>query len=281
MGTVSIDLTSLEPMIRRYSTKAWQTVPRAKRGADPNTPREPGYFGVHVLRAARIVDVILGANAGVLDSAFEESEGELSARSRALVAEHPAFARIFDQGIDAVYHHAGLTRGESDCVRYQHSGITQSGIADLTGRQLGTVKALLSRAHGKLKDLATPDDAEGAATTSFDWNINLGELPTHPSTSNVRHYKVSDMGQRVAAEYGRCQVIACEFEAAGCTKRVGAHIDGFAEGGDSIPHNFLSLCAVHHAIFDTGIGLDLASLWVKPWHHPERYVGGQLRATVA
>lgn len=157
-------------MIRRYSIKAWHTVPRAKRahGADPNAPREPGYFGIHVRRAARIVDVILGANAGVLESAFQESEGELSARLRALVDEHPTLARIFDKGPEAVYLHAGLTRGEADCVRYQHSGITHSGIADLTGRQLGTVKALLARAHWKLQNLVILDDVEDV---EWPWSI--------------------------------------------------------------------------------------------------------------
>lgn len=169
-------LQSLEPMIRRYSIKAWHTVPRAKRahGADPNAPREPGYFGVHVRRAARIVDVILGANVGVLDSAFQESEGELSERLRALIDDYPTVARIFDKGgPEAVYLHAGLTRGEADCARYQHQGITQSGIAELTGRQLGTVKALLARAHWKLRLLVVLDDVEDV---EWPWSIPREEV---------------------------------------------------------------------------------------------------------
>lgn len=168
-------LQSLEPMIRRYSIKVWHTVPRAKRahGADPNAPREPGYFGIHVRRAARIVDVILGANSGVLDSAFEESEGELSARLRALVDEYPRLARLFDKGPEAVYMGAGLTRGEADCARYQHQGITQSGIAELTGRQIGTVKALLARAHWKLRCLVTLDTAD---ESEWPWSIPREEV---------------------------------------------------------------------------------------------------------
>ena len=167
-------LHDLEPMLHRYCVKVWDTHGRAKRskGADPNAPREPGYFGIHVRRAARIVDVILGANVGVLDSAFTESEDELSERLRALVNEHPRLARMFDKGIEHVYLGAGLTRGEADCVRYQHLGLSHSGIAELTGRPLGTAQFLLARAHYKLRCLVIPDDV---GDVEWPWSIQEKE----------------------------------------------------------------------------------------------------------
>lgn len=163
-------LHDLEPQLHRYCVKVWDTHGRAKRqkGADPNAPREPGYFGVHVRRAARIVDVILGANVGVLDSAFEESEDELSERLRALVNEYPHVARMLDKGIEHVYLGAGLTRGEADCVRYQHLGLSHSGITALTGRQIGTTKRLLAQAHYKLRSLVTTPIEEDE---TWPWSI--------------------------------------------------------------------------------------------------------------
>ena len=158
-------LQSLEPQLRRYCTKAWDTHGRAKRskGADPNAPREPipqgatrNHYSREVRVAARIVDVWLGANPSVLDSVFEESDHELSDRLRILVDGYPSVSRLLDKGIEAVYLGAGLTRGEANCVRMQHEGISHSGIADITGRQTGTVQALLARAHYKLRLLIAP-----------------------------------------------------------------------------------------------------------------------------
>jgi DNA-binding CsgD family transcriptional regulator len=149
-------LSSLEPMLHKYCAQVWFTVRRAKRahGADPNAAREPGNFGRQVRIVARLVDVLLGANVGVLETAIAETEGEASKRLSSRLDNFPALAAIYDGGIDAVFRAADMTPGECEVERCRiEGGLTLSQIAVLTGRQEGTVKALHSRALYRLRAL--------------------------------------------------------------------------------------------------------------------------------
>jgi hypothetical protein len=176
-------LPSLEGAILAYSIKVWYQHPPARtyHGVDPNAPREPGYFGPKVRLAARVVDEKTGgnpANLGICDcdpcdcafapgkyvpcehdricphdGATDEEERQVSERLRALMNRLPTLAAAFLRGIAAVYQLADLTPGETDVAKYRHEGLSYTSIAFVTGRQVGTVKALDSRGHSKLRSL--------------------------------------------------------------------------------------------------------------------------------
>lgn len=193
MTTTRRRLSSLQPQVEAYVRKAWYTVPsaHASRGVNANAPREPGYFGTSVRLAARVVDELVGghpANLGACDcppcgcefapheyepcvhdqlcphtGGRDDQPGTVSARLLKLMARLPHLRGKFAKGLEAVYEAADLTIAEADVARYRHRGVSYASIARIRDCEVGTVKALDSRSHKKLRALAVPVRARRAA----------------------------------------------------------------------------------------------------------------------
>lgn len=175
-------LPSLQKQIEDYSRRAWYTVPSAHtyHGADPNAPREPVQLKTDERLAARVVDERLGGNTANLgrcdcppcgcelrhmDGSYrpcehdlacphtgkEEDRERVSARLRALVADHPPFARALEGGVEEVYFAARLTPAEMQVAKYKHEGLSHEDIAFLTNRKAATCRVLYKRAMEELR----------------------------------------------------------------------------------------------------------------------------------
>jgi DNA-binding NarL/FixJ family response regulator len=103
--------------------------------------------------AARLVDVLLGANISVLKLAMVETEPEMSQRLTAFLADFPFLHEIFDVGVEAVLVAAELTPRQREAYYMHLQGATDNDIALFMGLHPSTVRVYVSDGHLKLREL--------------------------------------------------------------------------------------------------------------------------------
>lgn len=92
--------------------------------------------------------------------------GELQRRSfgdrvRERLADDPVLAAVLERhGADGVYAYAELTQHEVEVVWLEHRGVAPATIAEMTGRSLSLVAALLRKARWRLQQLGSGSAVE-------------------------------------------------------------------------------------------------------------------------
>lgn len=175
-------LRDLEGQLRRYCTRAWVTHPRAHRGAiDPSAPREPKYAQAVVYNlgqgravmdesrpntrldlairiSARIIDVCLGANVGVLEKAIGDGLTPRYDPMERLTQHFPVQEWERDLGRDQVMESvflrvieaAELTKIEGRVFRHRMNGVTVAMTAKSVDRSLRHTEKIVQSVREKL-----------------------------------------------------------------------------------------------------------------------------------
>ncbi len=186
-------LRGLEGQLRRYCTQVWVTHPRAHRPSiDPSAPREPKYaqeavrgsavldnhdrrlsteLDLAIRISARMIDVCLGANVGVLEKAVGDGLTPQYDPLERLTQYFPVQQWEHDLGRDQVRESvflrviaaADLTKIEARVFRHRMDGVTEAMVAKLVSRSERHVERIVKSIREKLTGLGTSLTAEAEA----------------------------------------------------------------------------------------------------------------------